>query len=113
MTAPQTGNREFRDQVVTISSLTVTEPRISDYTFVNCRIVGPAVLALVEGVELRHCSFEADINALFWEIDPEARPLVFGAVGVTDVAFISCTFQAIGFAGTRELREVMERSING
>lgn len=112
MTSPMTGNREFRDDIVRIASLTVREPRIERYTFINCQIFGPAVLALLEDVDLTHCSFEGDINSMFWEIDPVARPVVFGAVGVRNVRFAACTFTAVGFAGTHELREIMERSIS-
>ena len=112
MTSPMTGDREFRDDIVRIATLTVREPRIEGYTFVNCQIFGPAVLALVENVDLTHCTYEGDINSMFWEIDPAARPVVFGAVGVKDVRFVACTFTAVGFAGTRELRNMMERSIS-
>lgn len=112
MTAPQTGNREFRDDVIRVSELTVRGPRIEGYTFINCRILGPAVLALVDNVTVVHCEFEADINSIFWEIDPEARPTVYGAVGVTNTTFSSCSFEAIGLAGTRDLRVKLESALS-
>ncbi|MBI2242468.1 MAG: hypothetical protein HYU55_00385 [Nocardioides sp.] len=113
MASPQTGNREFRDDIVRVAALTVTEPIIAGYTFVNCRIVGPAVLAILHDVDIMHCTFEGDVNSLFWEVDPMTRPQVFGAVGVWDSKFVSCSFQGIGFAGTRELREMMEAETHG
>lgn len=43
-----TGNREFRDDIVRVSTLTVAGPPLIDgYTFSNCTIVGPAVLLLL------------------------------------------------------------------
>lgn len=111
VTPPQTGNREFRDEVIRIAELTVREPHIDGYTFVNCRILGPAVLAVVADVALVHCTFEADLNSIFWEIDPEARPTIFGAVGVTRTTFSACTFEAIGIAGTRELRDRLDTAL--
>lgn len=112
MTSPLTGDRELRNEVVSITSLAVTSPLIQGYTFINCRIVGPAVLAVLSEVSIEHCHFEADINSLFWEVDPATRPTVYGAVGIQDVSFSNCTFQAIGFAGPRELRELMDRSLS-
>lgn len=112
MSAPMAGNREFRDEVVRVAALTVTNPLIEGCTFINCQIVGPAVLALVDSVNLTHCTFEAEVNALFWEVDPEARPMVYGAVEVREVTFSECSFQAIGFAGTKELREQMETGLS-
>jgi len=105
-----TGDALIRDEVVRVAAYTVTTPWIENLTFQNCQIIGPAVLALVDRVEMSHCSFEADLNALFWEV-PHDRPMVLGAVGVRDVTFSRCTFQAIGFAGPPELRAVMEQEL--
>ncbi|GAB2456516.1 hypothetical protein GCM10027062_40940 [Nocardioides hungaricus] len=110
MTSPQTGNREFRDEVVTISSLTVVAPTIEDYRFVNCRVVGPAVLGIVDGVVFNHCQFEGEFSAFFWEVDPSRRPLVMGAVGLKNVEFHSCSFQAVGIAGSPEFGVEFEKS---
>lgn len=107
-----TGNREIRDEVVRIASLVVTNPHVTGYTFVNCKIVGPAVLGIIEGVEMNHCVFEADINSIFWEVDPATRPTVYGIVGISNCQFVSCRFEAIGFAGTKELRQVMESAVS-
>lgn len=107
-----TGNREFRDDIVRIASLTVTNYLIEGYTFINCQIVGPAVLALLGNVDMSHCTYEADINSIFWEIDPDTRPVIFGAVGVQAVTFSQCSFKAIGFAGPRSLKELMEAAVS-
>lgn len=107
-----TGDRSFHNTVVRIADMTVRQPLIDGYTFVNCTLIGPAVLAFLHDVEMSHCTFEAEPNAIFWEIDPEQRPIVFGAVGVANTTFSSCTFQAIGLAGPAELREQLERAFS-
>ena len=66
MSTPMTGNREFRDEVVRVASLTVVDVALDGYTFNNCQILGPAVLALMNDITLNNCIFEADINAIFW-----------------------------------------------
>lgn len=110
--ASLTGDREFRDDIVRVATLTVAgPPLIEGYTFSNCTIVGPAVLAFLDDVTMTSCTFEADINSLFWEVDPLARPTVFGAVGVTRTVFSGCRFQAVGFAGPRELRAQFEAGV--
>ena len=87
----------------------MTTPQIADYTFVNCTVVGPAVLAFWT-VEVNHCDLEADIYALFWVVEAGERPLIVRAVAVTNTTSSACRFQSIGFAGTREPREVFDAS---
>lgn len=113
MTQPIIGDREFRNSIIRLADLTVREPRLDGYTFVNCQVIGPAVLAIGENVTLAHCHFEADVNAIFWVVDPAERPLVFGAIGLNNVTFSACTFQAVGFAGTAELRDLMSGAVSG
>jgi len=40
-----TGDRSFHNTVVRIADMTVRQPLIDGYTFVNCTLIGPAVLA--------------------------------------------------------------------
>lgn len=112
MTTPQplTGNRTFRDEVVRIAELTVTSHEIRGITFVNCHVMGPAVL-LLAGSSLQHCSFDAPIDAIFWEIPP-TREAVVGGVLMENCEFSQCRFTAIGFAGPTELRLAFEQSVS-
>lgn len=107
---PVTGDGVFRDEVVRIAALTVTSPWLENLTFINCQIIGPAVLAFVSDVDLRDSSFEGDLSSIFWEISPD-RPTVMGVVGVRNVAFSRCSFRAIGFAGPPEMRNLFARGI--
>ena len=101
---PLTGDGQFRNQIVRIAELTVTSGWIENTTFSNCQIIGPAVLVLQDNVNINHCDFEAEIDAMFWEI-PSARDVVVGAVGVRNCEFSRCVFKAVGFAGPPELRD--------
>lgn len=112
MTSPIIGNREFRDEVISIASLTVTNPTIEGYTFVHCRIIGPAVLGIVDGVKIEHCQFEGEFSSLFWEVNPEDRPLVVGAVGLVNTHFVNCTFQGVGIAGSPDFGAAFEATFS-
>jgi hypothetical protein len=102
----------FRNEVVRIADLTLNTSMLEGYEFSNCRIIGPAVLVLLDDVSLIGCTWDTpDLDALFWEVPPE-RPVVMGAVGVRRCQFSNCTFEQIGVAGPRELRAVLDRGFN-
>lgn len=104
------GDGIFRDDVVRLASLTVTSPWLENLTFINCQIIGPAVLAIQENVEISNSEFEADVNSIFWVV-PDDRPQVFGAVGVRNCTFSACTFRSVGFAGPVGLRDAFDHGL--
>lgn len=83
------GDRTYRNMLIRVADLTVHEDVIEGVTFENCSIVGPAVLAVLEGNEFLHCGWEGDLEAIIWEV-PEG--LRIGAVGVRNCTFSSCRF---------------------
>jgi hypothetical protein len=90
----------FRGQDVALMDL-MEEGSISNRTFEDCRLTGPAILVLA-GVGLLHqCRFEGDAIAVFWEIAPE-RTAVTGAILTNNCTFRRCTFSRVGLAGTTE-----------
>lgn len=107
-----TGDRSFRDEVVRLTSLTVTSNVLDGYTFSNCQIIGPAVLAILDNNEIAHCSFSGSIDAIMWVVDPVERPMVVGAVGVANCTFSGCDFREVGFAGPLELKQAFEGGTN-
>lgn len=109
MTAvPPTGDRQFRNQVIRISELTVNTIVLERLEFLNCRILGPAVLVPQGQTSIVHCGWEApNADAIFWEIPP-VRTVIIGAVAVVDCIFSSCTFSMVGLAGPPELRALLE-----
>ena len=109
---PLRGDRQFRDEVVRLAELTVNTSTIEGQEFSNCRIIGPAILALLDRVTVSHCGWDAPgLDAVFWEVPPE-RGVVIGAIGVIDCTFSNCTFENVGVAGLPELRSVLERAFN-
>lgn len=108
MSSPQIGDRHFRNQVVRIADLAVTTETIEDYEFSHCRIIGPAILALLESVTISGAKFNAPgLEAVFWEVGPERGPVV-GVVAVRRCVFSGCTFEMIGIAGPPEMRQILE-----
>jgi hypothetical protein len=107
VSAPLTGDRKFRNDPVRIADLTVNRTTIEDYEFVNCRILGPAVL-IIRDSTITACSWDAPgLDSIFWEISP-ARLQVVGAVGVFRCLFSNCRFEGIGIAGPPEMRAMLE-----
>jgi hypothetical protein len=106
---PHPATREYRNELVRIAELTVLEDVIHDVRFVNCEIVGPAVLGLIDNVTISGCGFDAPgSDALFWPL-PASRGAVMGAVGLANVEILSCRFRRIGLAIPEErLPEMIE-----
>jgi hypothetical protein len=75
-------------------------------------ILGPAIVAPLNDVQITNSSFNAPPEALFVEVE-EHRPIV-GFVGLRNVSFNDCVFQNVGIAGTREaietFRAVMDQA---
>jgi hypothetical protein len=111
--APLRGDRRFRDEVIRIAELTVNTSTIEGYEFSNCRIIGPAILAFVEGVTVSHCAWEAPgLDAIFWPVPAERGPVV-GVVSVVNSTFSNCHFELIGVAGPPEMRAHLEAGFTG
>lgn len=105
MTEMHPGDRSYRNQVVRLTDLTVTDDVIRGVTFENCTLVGPAVVVVMGGT-LSGCVFEGPTDALFWPIG--TRRHVIGAVGLSDCTLVGCRFQRIAVAYTDE-QEAMFR----
>ena len=91
-------NRSFR----IVDLLEQATDLLSERTFEDCTIYGPAVLVPLSHTTFEGNVFEGDPTALFWEI-PEERERVTGGVGVLGCTFRRCIFRMIGIAGTTEL----------
>ena len=98
--------RIYHHRVIRLCELAGDEGIISDVAFEDCDIRGPAVLVLQatrpDSVRLQSNSFEGNMDAILWEIDPQTRPEVIGAILCVDCTFDSCTFSKVGLAGPPE-----------
>ncbi len=109
MSESPAGERDFRNQVVRVADLTVNAVELRGYTFSNCRIIGPAVLVPVGRTTISHSDLGPSLEAIFWELNA-TRQAVSGAIWVVDCTFSACAFVDIGFAGPRELGELLAGS---
>lgn len=105
---PLRGDRTYKNEVVRIAELTVNTSAIEGLEFSNCRIIGPAILALLDHVTVTHCTWDAPgLDAVFWEVPPERGPVV-GVVGVSNCIFSNCVLENIGVAGPPDMRAMFE-----
>jgi hypothetical protein len=105
---PLTGDRTFRNDVIRLADLIVNTSLLDGYEFSNCRIIGPAILGILDNVSMLHCTWIAPgLDAVLWVVPPERGPVI-GIVGVQNCTFSRCTFENIGIAGPPDIREKME-----
>lgn len=91
---------EFRDDVVPLAPLFVTNDVLHGVTFTNCTLVGPAVIVLLDGCEMNYTSLDAPGPDAFWEF-PDDRAFLVGVLGFLECRFIKCQLQRIGIAAPK------------
>jgi hypothetical protein len=75
---------------------------ISNRNFQDCDFHGPAVFAVISGVNLSGPHINGDLEAVLWEIPP-SRTQIIGAFGLRNCDILGCSFTNIGFAGAPEM----------
>lgn len=109
---PLRGEHRFTNRVVRMADLTVNTTTIEDLSFSNCRIIGPAILALLHDVTIDGAGWNTpSIDAIFWEVSP-GRGAVVGVIGVANCSFSNCQFENIGIAGPPQLRAQLETAFS-
>ena len=73
----------YRNLVVKLPELAVTDDLLEGLTFENCHIIGPAVIVGLGG-EIRDCQFDGSLDAFLWPFEDD-RDVVIGAIGLSDV----------------------------
>lgn len=97
----------YQERVVRLCELAGDEGALDGFEFTGCQVKGPAVLVPRGGVSITNSNLGGPSqDALLWEI-PRSRPVVVGAIPVTNCAFDGCTFERVGFAGPPEFIETM------
>src|SRR4051794_36394802 len=91
---------QYTGEVVRIANLAGPDATIRDTEFADCQINGPAILAPVGPLDLNNCTFDGDIDALFWELAPGQA--LIGAVLLDGCRFIGCRFSLVGLVGDAE-----------
>ena len=89
-------------------------PLIEGVTFEKCTIVGPAVLASVDGsITLTRGKWDVPFDNLLWPISPDRPQPIVGAIGLVDCHFFDCTFLGIGLAIPEEHVERFRAGFQG
>lgn len=74
-------------------------PVIAQTEFVDCLVIGPAVVAAMGPVNMTECVFPADATFV-WEL-PAEDGIVHGVIGVAECEFLRCRFDHVGIAVQR------------
>ena len=74
-------------------------PVIAGIEFVECRVIGPAVVAAMGPVNMTECIFPADATFV-WEL-PAEHGIIHGLIGIAECEFLRCRFDHIGIAVQR------------
>jgi len=93
-----------------VETLRVGQLVLDGYTFRNCTIDGPGVIAAVDAVGFRNCDFgriSAVSDLLF---SPKGQHLT-GAIGFSNSTFENCRFDMVGFTGNDAFLAAFERSL--
>lgn len=83
------------------SSIKYTSPTLEQLTFVECRIVGPAVMVdlntgRMEGDLFPDCKWDEGLNA-YWAPDFSRDQKYAGVIALEDCLFRGCRFSQVGF----------------
>lgn len=71
----------------------------------DCVLLGPAVIFPIGEFNATGCGWNAGdggVDALIWDIDPEKRKKIIGAIPVVDCTFVRCQFAGVGIAASQE-----------
>lgn len=86
----------FKDRTIRLSTLFYDEPTLSDGAFINCELIGPAVVVPVD-CQIEGCGWDGrDLNDLVWGMKEGRDPI--GAMVFRRYRFIGCHFRRIGLA---------------
>ena len=98
----------YRDTEVRLTDLVGPDGRLQGVSFVDCKILGPAVVILDQST-LSGCQLGGpSVDAVLWPIEAE-RNVVVGAVYIRECSFKGCNFYNVGIAGPRDFIQSLSR----
>ena len=106
------GDRSYRNTTIRIADLAVTEDTLTDLTFENCVIEGPAVIAFVNDCSMINTTIAGDPDSVLWVLPPE-REYIVGAIGLVRCTIAGCRLQRIGIAVHAQEAEEYRRAFSG
>ena len=90
------------------AALPVSAGIVRGRTFVNCQLLGPAVLLAGEGVQLNECHLgdsQGDIRNLLFR--PLSTQRMIGPIGFEHCTFQACAFAAVGYTGSDDFLDMI------
>ena len=93
----QPSDGHYRNTLIRLTDLAVTEEVLSDLTFEGCDLVGPAVILPLGTTEISNCKWDGTPESIFWII-PRNREILIGAIGLANCQLIGCRLRNIGLA---------------
>lgn len=104
--------RVYESQVVRLTDLATTEDVLTDFVFLNCVIMGPAVAVVMGTTSITNSVYiTPDTNAMFWLIPPDRKQII-GGIALINCLFDGCRFERVGFAGNEALRAAIDGAPN-
>jgi len=103
LTHPE-GWASFRGVTVRLADLFLLGNVLTEHHFVDCVIQGPGIVqfdnSTLKDIGFNHAG--AGTEGLIWEVDPQVRPGIVGAILVRNCWFERCSFDFVGVAGTND-----------
>ncbi len=96
--AEHTGLEVTRSQVVRLADVALTTSAVQNRVFVECLILGPAVVAPLEALTISGCSFDGTSESMFLLL-PEEQNTVMGVIALYNAHFYDCRFQNVAILG--------------
>lgn len=96
VTALRPSQSHYRNTLIRLPDLAVTEDVLTGLTFENCELVGPAVIVPLS-TTIQGCSWDGSPEGIFWVI-PDDRTSVIGAIGLQDCHLVGCRIRQVGLA---------------
>ena len=81
---------------------------IEGRTFTNCRIEGPAIMLVLDGVTFEHTNFGptgGDMRSILFK--PLHEKTAIGAIPMRNCKFVGCEFFALGFTGHENMLKAL------
>lgn len=96
--------KEIRGRTVYLPEMAREAGVLTEIIFLNCRIVGPAVIAQTGHCQWRDSTFEHP--DVFWPIEWSLDRRIFGCVIVDTCLFEKCIFEDVAILGPPEWVEI-------
>ena len=100
---------DFDNQKINIAELARDSMLVKDKVFVDCELIGPAIIHFKKSV-ITNCLFDAKLENMFIVVD--LPRVITGIVGFEECVFKKCKFSKIGIITDKGGEEMFKKSIS-